>query len=407
MKWRRISSHALLLCAAIVLATAADAQAPSSAADAPAPSSAADAPRAAGTGQPKLASRFFDADDGMFDVSSFLEDPRGFLPVPVVVTEPAVGYGGGVVGMFLRPRREAGSEGWARPNISAIGGLATENGTWAALAGDTSRWLDGRLRTLAGGGTGNVNLDFFGFGANRADADRAVRYSLQFTGAVVQVNWQLQARSPWAVGVRYVYANVDPKLRDEPIFPGLADRARVTVSAPTAILEYDTRDNVFTPTRGAYAESAYLASREGLGATTSFERFDQILMGWHSPAHDVTLAGRLNYSRASGGTPFFLRPYIALRGVPDVRYQGDQVASAEIEARWQFHGRWSAVVFGGAGRAWTHRADSSLTQGIGAGGAGFRYELASKFGMHAGLDVAHSAGTTAVYFIVGNAWFRP
>ena len=120
-------------------------------------------------------SRFFDPDDGMFDVSSFLEDPRGFLPVPIVVTEPAVGYGGGGVGMFLRPRREAGREGWARPNISAIGALATQNGTWGAFGGDSSRWLDGRLRTLVGGGTGNVNLDFFGFGANRGDAARAVR----------------------------------------------------------------------------------------------------------------------------------------------------------------------------------------------------------------------------------------
>jgi hypothetical protein len=352
-------------------------------------------------------SRFFDPDDGMFDVSSFLEDPRGFLPVPIVVTEPAIGYGGGAVGMFLRPRREAGSEGWARPDISAVGGLATANGTWAAFAGDSSRWLDGRLRTLAGGGTGNVNLDFFGFGTDRVDGNRAVRYSLQFSGAVAQANWQLRPGSPWSVGVRYVYANVDPKLREEPIFPGLSDRVRVTVSAPTAILEYDTRDNVFTPTRGVYAESAYLVSREGLGATTDFERFDQILMGWQALPRDVTLGARVNYARASGGTPFFLRPYIGLRGVPDVRYQGDEVVSLEVEGRWQFHGRWSAVAFGGAGRAWSRGQRFSSTQDIGAGGAGFRYELARKFGMHVGLDVAHSRGTTAVYFIVGNAWFRP
>ncbi|HSD00097.1 MAG TPA: glyceraldehyde-3-phosphate dehydrogenase [Casimicrobiaceae bacterium] len=353
------------------------------------------------------AGRFFDAEDGMFDVSSFLEDPRGFLPIPIVVTEPAVGYGGGAVGMFLRPRPEAGSEGWARPNIAAVGGLATENGTWAAFAGDTSRWLDGRLRTLAGGGTGNINLDFFGFGAGRADINRAVRYSLQFSGAVAQVNWQLEPRSPWAVGVRYVYANVDPKLREEPIFPGLADRARVTVSAPTAILEYDTRDNVFTPTRGVYAESAYLVSRETLGATTDFERFDQIFMAWKTLPHDVTLGARVNYARASGGTPFFLRPFVALRGVPDVRYQGDETISLELEGRWQFQGRWSVVAFGGAGRSWSRGQAVSFTQGIGAGGAGFRYELARKFGMHVGVDVAHSPGTTAFYFIVGNAWFRP
>ena len=63
--------------------------------------------------------RFFDPQDGQFDLSYFLENPRGFLPIPIVVTEPAVGYGGGVAGMFLRPRREAGDEGWARPDISA------------------------------------------------------------------------------------------------------------------------------------------------------------------------------------------------------------------------------------------------------------------------------------------------
>jgi kynureninase len=36
-----------------------------------------------------------------------------------------------------------------------------------------------------------------------------------------------------------------------------------------------------------------------------------------------------------------------------------------------------------------------------------RYEIANKFGMHVGLDLAHSPGTTAVYLQVGNAWFRP
>ena len=42
-----------------------------------------------------------------------------------------------------------------------------------------------------------------------------------------------------------------------------------------------------------------------------------------------------------------------------------------------------------------------------AAALGFRYALARKFGMDAGLDVARSPGTTAVYLLVGNAWFRP
>src|SRR5690349_7599572 len=163
--------------------------------------------------------RFFDPEDGQLDLSYFLEDPRGFLPIPIVVTEPAVGYGAGGAGMFLRPRKEAGQEGWARPNISAAGGFATENGTWGAFAGDASRWLDDRLRTLVGGGTGRANLDFYGLGLDASSLNKGIRYSLSFTGVVAQANWQLAPKSPWAVGVRYIYADVDPALRDDPYFP--------------------------------------------------------------------------------------------------------------------------------------------------------------------------------------------
>ena len=63
--------------------------------------------------------------------------------------------------------------------------------------------------------------------------------------------------------------------------------------------------------------------------------------------------------------------------------------------------------FAGAGTARTDQALFDATQSIGSGGIGFRYELARKFGMHAGIDIAHSPGTNAIYLVVGNAWFRP
>jgi hypothetical protein len=352
-------------------------------------------------------SRFRDPEDGQFDVSSFLEKPRGFLPVPVIITEPAVGYGGGMVGMFLRPREKAGEQGWARPNISAIGAIGTENGTRAAFASDASRWLDGRFKTLARTGGGHINLDFYGLGGDHASLDEAVRYTLDFSLLFVQGTWQISPKSPLSIGLRYIYSQVEPKLRDEPVFPGLADRVDVDISAPAAILEFDSRDNVFTPTRGIYSETSYLASRESLGATDSFGRFEQILMGWHPLRHDLTLGAQANFAASTSGTPFFLRPYVQLRGVPSVRFQGDRVASLEVEARWQFYGRWSVVAFGGGGVTRTHDAPFTATQTVGSGGFGMRYELARKFGLHAGIDVARSAVATAVYFVVGNAWFRP
>src|SRR5688572_25675803 len=351
--------------------------------------------------------RFFDPSDKQLDSSYFLENPRGFLPVPILITEPAIGNGGGAIGLFLRPRREAGDEGWARPNISALGAFATANGTWGGFAGDTSRWMDGRLRTLAGIGTGMVNLDFHGLGTNRFTFDERVRYSLEFTGGLAQANWQIAPKSSWAIGLRYVYAEVTPKLRDDPAFPGLVDRVHVKISAPVPILEFDNRDNVFTPTRGVYAETSWLASRESFGATENFERFQQVLLGFYPLRRDITLSGRVNYAWASRETPFFLRPYIDLRGVPAARYQGDHAISVELETRWQFSGRWSVVGFGGTGRTRSRRGGFENHESIGGGGVGFRYELARKFGLHAGVDAAWAGHTRAIYFQVGNAWFRP
>jgi hypothetical protein len=352
-------------------------------------------------------SRFRDPEDGQFDVSSFLEKPHGFLPVPIVITEPAVGYGGGLAGMFLRPREQAGEQGWARPNISAVGALGTQNGTRMAFAGDASRWLDGRLKTLAGLGGGHINLDFYGLGASRASLDQPIRYSLDVELAFLQGIWQIKPKSPWSIGLRYIYSQVEPKLRDAPVFAGLTDRVDIEISAPAGVLEFDSRNNVFTPTRGIYAETVYLVSREDLGASVDFERFQQVVMAWFPVMHNVTLGVRGDYQRASDDAPFFLRPYIELRGVQAMRYQGDEMASAEIEARWQFRDRWSATVAAGAGTAHSDGQSFSATQDIVSGALGVRYELARKFGLHAGVDVGFSSETTAIYFQVGNAWFRP
>ena len=358
--------------------------------------------------QPQTAgSRFRDPEDGKLDLSRFLAQPRAFLPVPLIVTEPAVGYGAGLAGMFVRPRKNAGSEGFARPNMSIAGGLATENGTWMAFAGDSSHWYDERLQTLAAFAAGKLNLDFYGLGDASDSLDQPVSYELDFSLALIQGNWKPKAKSPWSLGLRYIYSKVEPKLDEDAVFPGLADRIDVAVSAPAAIVEYDSRDNLFTPTRGVYGESLYLLSREELGATEDFERFQQVLMGWVPLGKDWTLGMRGDYQWVSDGTPFFLRPYIKLRGVAAMRYQGDEMASAEVEARWQVRARWSLVGAAGYGTAHTERDLFSSTRDVWSGAVGLRYQLARLFGMHAGFDVGFSDGETAIYLQVGNAWFRP
>jgi hemolysin activation/secretion protein len=90
-----------------------------------------------------------------------------------------------------------------------------------------------------------------------------------------------------------------------------------------------------------------------------------------------------------------------------MRYQGESIAQIETELRWQFWKRFSVVAFAGVGVAWNdaERFDASRT--VPTGGLGFRYELARKYGIHSGVDVAIGPDNSAVYLQVGSAWARP
>ena len=41
-------------------------------------------------------SRFIDPKDGKLDASQWLAGRTGFLPIPIIISDPAVGYGGGL-----------------------------------------------------------------------------------------------------------------------------------------------------------------------------------------------------------------------------------------------------------------------------------------------------------------------
>ena len=157
------------------------------------------------TPAPKLS--FFDPEDGMLDLSDFLLHHKGALPVPAIITEPAIGYGLGLGLAFFsesmaeaaQHARESG-KGPAPPNITAIGGAYTENGTWAAGAAHFHTWGGDRIRYLGAVGKVNANLEYFGL----QNQPRA--YALDGFALVQQLLFRL-GDSHWYVGPRYVYAD--------------------------------------------------------------------------------------------------------------------------------------------------------------------------------------------------------
>ena len=58
--------------------------------------------------QAGMLDNFKDPDDGWIDASNYLLEKQGsFLPVPIIITEPAVDNGLGLAGIFLHKRPES------------------------------------------------------------------------------------------------------------------------------------------------------------------------------------------------------------------------------------------------------------------------------------------------------------
>jgi outer membrane protein assembly factor BamA len=309
--------------------------------------------------------------------------------------------------MFLsKPLPNAG-DGLGRPNITVVGGFGTENGTWGTLAADMRYWLDEHLQTLVGFIYSSVNLDYYGIGNDTLLADNPLRYNLEPKGGTARAKYRFGDTRFWA-GLNYAFTTTDVSFDKPAGTPGEpAFRHQSNVAGFTPSLTFDTRDNFFTPNRGTYLEASAGFFSPAFGADQDFQRAGLVAMQFVPLTSTLFLGVRADGAASFGNEPFYLRPYISLRGAPTLRYQGEEVAQIETELRWQFWKRFSLVGFVGGGAAWNHLEQFNSTQTIVTGGAGFRYEMARKYGLHVGLDVARGPDETAVYIQVGSAWARP
>src|SRR5262245_1703735 len=280
---------------------------------------------------------FVDPEDGAFDVSEWVLDRQGFLLVPIVITEPAVGYGGGATLLFFRESlREAVAHSQhtraTPPDIYVAAGAATENGTWLAGGGallttDQDRW---RFRGVAG--RTDLKLTFY-------EGDRGFEFSLDGWASSLQLLRRLGDTNHFLAG-RWVYLNYDPRFDtgQDPILPEERRARRSSGIGPS--WEYDSRNTIFTPSRGLLGGVDALFYDPAWGADNTFQTYRTRLFGYLPVGDALVAGGRLDLRFARGDVPFYQLPFIVLRGIPAMRYQGEDVAVAEVELRWSLTPRW-------------------------------------------------------------------
>jgi hypothetical protein len=393
----RVATLGLL---AVSIAGCASAPPLSQAAPAPPPTQEAQEPQV----EPSIS--FIDPTDGAFDISAFLASRVGFMPVPIVITEPAVGFGGGLGLMFLHDRlgrRDAEGKSLGTPSITGIAGGYTESDTWFAGALHFGSWDEDRWRYTGVLGYAHANLDFFGLAGSPAGTGGEESLPFQLDG--LGLRQELLARLPDTrlfLGLRYEYANT--QTRFDSGNPAVDAQLLDTEQAALAfVAQFDTRDNILSPDSGVNARLVLSRYDEVFGGESNYDRVDLDAPFWVPVGADWVASLRTLASFSDDAAPFYAQPYITLRGVPALRYQGTAVLSLEAELRWNFSGRWSLVGFGGAGQAVDSSADfGGEAETICAGGGGIRYLISRVFGLQVGIDVAQGPEDTAVYIQVGN-----
>ncbi len=353
---------------------------------------------------------FTDPQDGAFDTSEWLIDRKGFLPVPIVITEPAVGYGGGLALLFvrnsLRESAEKAQQSGHRlpPDIWGVGAAGTENGTRAAFGGGMVTSEDGNWRYRGGLGMAAVNLQFYGIGGDLGGGARKFGYTLEGLMSSQQVLRRLGDSENW-LGLRWIYLNLNNELNiDDPnarLRPGEQTRRN---SGLGLTLEHDSRDNIFTPSSGWTGALDAMFYAPGWGSDSTFQTWRGHVFAYWPITSQLVLGSRADGRGANGDVPFYMFPFIDLRGIPAGRYQDERTAVLETELRWNITPRWAAIGFLGAGRAWGRQASFDESPSEVSKGIGFRYLLARRLGLWIGLDFARGPEGPASYIQVGSAW---
>ena len=344
-----------------------------------------------------------------FDMSRYLLKQKGFLPIPIIITEKAVGYGGGLAGIwFGTPPDPPPGEPHKVQTPPITGAAAFYAGDSYGAGGGVYRPMhDDRIRYLGIALATSLGLKFYGFNPDAPIADDPLLYTFKLVGTIQRLQYRLRD-TPFYAGVHYLFGSTSSDFDfgfARPLGVGTRDLDYV-VSGAGLSAEFDTRDNFLDAKRGQDISANVTWYGPALGGTTSFGKFKTEALFYEQPTTQWGYGVRFDVRSAWGEVPFFDAPYVSLRGITAQQFSNNVALMQENEVRYTVAPRWTILAFGGAGYsapAW-HQLDSGHASY--GGGAGFRYLLATKLGLGTGVDLAVGTGSSSpsIYFQIGSAW---
>jgi hypothetical protein len=342
-------------------------------------------------------------------------DPnRGrFLPIPIFITEPAIGDGLGLALTYFHRKKE-GSQPSTMASLDSVGsvskeqeppptataafGAYTSNETAAAGVGHMNSFKDDHIRFVGVAAYADVNSTFY-------ILDKPLKFNLEGVFIYQETRFRIKD-SRWFMGIGASYLDASTAFRAElpdetpiELFP--TDLTNVGLAGKLA---WDSRDNTSMPNSGQFLDFTLWRYDDAIGSDFDYWNGKIKLLSFHQLHEKWVLGLRFEYSAISGEAPFFAVPYVKLRGIPALRYQGDRVVTGEIEARYSFTPKWSMTGFTGAGKVNSDIPIIDTEQNIYSYGLGVRYKIFDAQNVWIGLDIAKGPEDVNWYIQVGQSW---
>jgi hypothetical protein len=354
-----------------------------------------------------------DSLDGKFDVSDYVIEANGFIPVPIIITEPALGgFGAGLIPIFIkkRPAYLDSIKGklyrtHIAPDITGGAAFYTLNNTWGTFAFRSGTFIKSRIKYMIGGGYIDLNMSFYKTFPQLDE--REMEFNIKTIPFLAQAIKRISF-SKWYAGFKYLFLKTDVRFVGDQSLGSLTKPLELEriVSQLGAIIELDSRDNIFTPDNGLKVHVDAMCSDNILGSDYDYWKLNYYTYMYKTFSPKITGGLRIDGQQAFNDPPFYLLPFIDMRGIPIARYQGNADILSEVEMRWNVVPRWSIMMFSGAGKAFDNWNEFGSTDWVWSYGTGFRYLLARKFKLRVGVDIAHGPEKWAYYIVFGSNWYK-
>ncbi|WP_411280404.1 BamA/TamA family outer membrane protein [Gemmatimonas sp.] len=295
---------------------------------------------------------------------------RRIQPLPALGSAPETGlqFGATVLAVIERPAMDH-----ARPaSLIATAIRSTKSQTRVSIEGEHWTRQNGR-RVNALLAWQKFPLPYYGIGDSAAAGDKEI-FTPKGVEAIAGVQQRLHGHWYVTGGIRFVDQSITPDtigvLRQRTLTGSHGGRL-VELSAGALL---DSRDNLFAPQRGTFAQVTYTRNDDVLGSPFQYDRVRLDARHYRTLTGTHVLATQLLLLGVSGSTPFDQLALVGggdiLRGYSRGRYRDQRLAAAQVEYRSPIAHRVGLVAFAGAGaigRAWDTLSEARLLPTYGGG----------------------------------------